>query len=135
MIKHKVSLVAVVATFASLPVVGQAPGGDVENGKQVYYDQACFGCHGFQGIGRRNLANDASGIMVNEQVFINYLRARADQNPLFPTQNMPNYPASSLSDADARDLYAYIRTFRDDPPEVEDIPVLKAILEDAESER
>ena len=46
---------------------------------------------------------------------------------------MPNYPATSLPDSDALDIYAYIRTFRDDPPAVEDIPALKAILDAAES--
>ena len=106
--------------------------GDAEKGTQLYYDYGCYGCHGFNGIGRQNLANDVSGIMFNETVFLTYLRARADMNPLFPTQSMPNYTAASLSDEDAKDIYAYIRTFKDDPPEVEDIPVLRAILEDAE---
>ena len=106
--------------------------GDAGKGKQLYYDYGCYGCHGFNGIGRQNLANDVSGVMFNEEVFLTYLRARADQNPLFPTQTMPNYAKESLSDEDALDIYAYIRTFRDDPPEVEDIPALKAILEAAE---
>jgi hypothetical protein len=66
-------------------------------------------------------------------LFLTYLRARADQNPMLPVQNMPYYPASSLPDGDALDIYAYIRTFRDDPPAVEDIPALKAILDAAES--
>lgn len=106
--------------------------GDAEGGKQLYHDYGCFGCHGFSGIGRQNLANDVSGIMFNETVFLTYLRARADMNPLFPTQSMPNYSADSLSDDDAKDIYAYIRTFKDDPPELEDIPALQGILEDAE---
>ena len=107
--------------------------GDAEKGKKAYYDYGCYGCHGFSGIGRQNLANDVSGIMFNETVYLTFLRARADQNPLFPTQSMPNYPAESLSDADALDIYAYIRTFKDDPPEVEDIPALKAILDAAKN--
>ncbi len=108
--------------------------GDAENGKQLYYDHACYGCHGYQGIGRRNLANNVSGLMFNETVFIAYLRGRAELNPQFPTQNMPHYPASSLPDDAARDIYAYIRTFRDEPPEIEDIPALKSILEAAEKD-
>jgi len=106
--------------------------GNAENGKQLYYDHGCYGCHGFSGIGRKNLANDVSGIMFSEEVFLAYLRARADMNPLFPTQNMPNYPADSLPDDSAKDIYAFIRTFKDDPPEVEDIPALKAILDAAQ---
>lgn len=106
--------------------------GDAEEGKQSYYDYGCYGCHGYNGIGRQNLANDVSGIMFNETVFLTYLRARADMNPLFPTQSMPNYSAEGLSDENAKNIYAYIRTFKDDPPEVDDIPALKGILEDAE---
>lgn len=106
--------------------------GDAEKGTQLYYDYGCYGCHGYSGIGRKNLANDVSGIMFNETVFLTYLRARADQNPLFPTQSMPNYAEVSLSDEDAKDIYAYIRTFKDEPPGVEDIPALKGILEEAE---
>jgi cytochrome c len=105
--------------------------GDAEKGKQSYYDYGCYGCHGFNGIGRHNLANDVSGIMFNETLYLTFLRARADQNPLFPIQNMPNYAEDSLSDKDALDIYAYIRTFKDDPPEVEEIPALKAILDAA----
>ena len=113
--------------------IGQASG-DSERGKQAYYDYACHACHGYGGIGRHNIANQSSGVFVNEQVFILYLRARGDQNPRFPTQTMPHYPASSLSDEDALDIYAYIMTFVDDPPEVEDIPALQTILNDAKTE-
>jgi cytochrome c553 len=120
-------LATAVAQVAFGPITG-----DAEKGQQLYYDYGCYGCHGYNGIGRQNLANDVSGIMFNETVFLTYLRARADMNPLFPTQSMPNYSADSLSDEDAKNIYAYIRTFKDEPPEVDDIPALKGILEDAE---
>jgi hypothetical protein len=45
---------------------------------------------------------------------------------------MPNYAAASLPDEQALDIYAYIRTFKDDPPNVEDIPALRGILDAAE---
>ena len=108
-------------------------GGDPARGEAAYFDYACYACHGYEGIGRRNIAKRASGVLVNEQVFLLYLRARGDQNPEASTQTMPHYPASSLSDADARDIYAYILTFEDTPPPVEDIPALQRILEDAEA--
>ena len=125
-------LTGIIATvFASLAIA--QGGGDAERGKQVYYDYACYACHGYGGIGRHNIANQSSGVFVNEQVFLLYLRARGDQNPRFPTQTMPHYPASSLSDEDALDLYAYIMTLVDEPPEVEDIPALQGILDDAKA--
>jgi mono/diheme cytochrome c family protein len=42
---------------------------------------------------------------------------------------MPNFSAATLSDAQAKDIYAYIRTFRSHAPaDVQDIPVLNQIL-------
>ena len=124
---------AVIALGATSVAIAQATG-DTERGKQAYYDYACYGCHGYGGIGRHDIANQSSGVMVNEQVFLLYLRLRGDQNPTFPTQTMPHYPASSLSDEDALDIYAYIMTLVDDPPGVEDIPVLQRILDDARAQ-
>lgn len=123
-------LAGAIALAAASIAIGQSAG-DTERGKQAYYDYACYGCHGYDGIGRRNIANQASGVLVSEDVFLIYLRARGDQNPEFSTQTMPHYPASSLSDEDARDIYAYILTFVDEPPAVEDIPALQGILDDA----
>lgn len=108
--------------------------GDANKGKQLYYDYACYSCHGYQGIGRKNLANNVSGIMFSEQVFLVYLRARADLNPMSPVQDMPSYPADSLPDEEALDIYAYIRTFKDEPPELQDIDVLQSILDAAEAD-
>ena len=149
----------IVVTTSLLMVTGAAAQieygpvtGDAENGKQLYYDHACYACHAYAGTGRKRMigspsgvfgveprevtyiSNNSSGVMVNEQVFITFLRARSNMNPQFPIQSMPYYPASSLPDDDAKDIYAFIRTFVDEPPEVEDIPSLKAILEDAKSE-
>ncbi|MDP6992715.1 MAG: c-type cytochrome [Woeseiaceae bacterium] len=131
--KKTTLIAAVTALVATSVVIAQATG-DAERGKQAYYDYACYGCHGYGGIGRHDIANQSSGVMVNEQVFLLYLRARGNQNPAFSTQTMPHYPASSLSDEDALDIYAYIMTLVDDPPPVEDIPALQGILDDAKSE-
>ena len=38
---------------------------------------------------------------------------------------------SEIGDSDASDLYAFIRSFRLDAPDVEDVPVLQQILESA----
>ena len=69
--------------------------------------------------------------MVNEEVFLNYLRLRAEQNPVNPKNSMPNYDASTLSDEQALDIYTYIKSLRDDPPEIEDSPVMREVLESA----
>lgn len=102
--------------------------GDAEKGEVIYYEYACYSCHGYNGTGRTLLLEGASGIITNEDVFIMYLRQRAELNPLLPANTMPNYDAATLSDEQARDLYAYIKTFKDDPPEVKDDPLMQGII-------
>jgi mono/diheme cytochrome c family protein len=106
--------------------------GSVANGRDLYYSHTCYGCHGFNGeTGARDLAGSNSAALANEDNFIRFLRLRADQAPLFPSTRMPNYPENALSDSEARDIYAYIRSFRLDAPDVEDIPTLETIIESA----
>jgi hypothetical protein len=47
---------------------------------------------------------------------------------------MPHYPESSLADAEALDIYAYIRTFKDSPPLAESNTTLQAIIRSAQSQ-
>lgn len=105
--------------------------GDVEAGKQLYYDHACYACHGYTGETGHQMKLIGSGFLLNEQTFIIYLRLRAEQNPILPSETMPNYPENSLSDEEAKDMYAYIRTFADNAPPLQDIPTLNAIIESA----
>ena len=107
--------------------------GDIEKGEQLYYNFACYSCHGYNATMRVPLVGDASGIMSSEQVFLTYLRLRADQNPTNPKNAMPNYAASTLSDEQALDIYAYIKSVKDESPEVEDNPVMQEILEAAKA--
>lgn len=130
--KLRMTIAGIAAVSIASLALGQ-DAADLERGKQAYYDYACYACHGFQGIGRRNITNRASGILVSEEVFLIYLRARGDHNPAISEQTMPHYPASSLPDDVARDIYAYILTFEDTPPPVEDIPALQGIIDDAEA--
>ena len=130
--KLRMTIAGLAAVSIASLAIGQESA-NLERGKQAYYDYACYACHGFQGIGRRNIANRASGILVSEEVFLIYLRARGDHNPAISEQTMPHYPASSLPDDVARDIYAYILTFEDTPPPVEDIPALQGIIDDAEA--
>jgi mono/diheme cytochrome c family protein len=101
-------------------------------GEQLYYDHACYSCHGYNGeTGARDLVGTGSPIVENLETFVTFLRLRADLAPLFPTTQMPNYPETALSDAEAADIFAYIQTFELDAPDVEDLPALQTILESA----
>ena len=109
---------------------------DVAEGEKIYSDYKCYSCHGYNGTNLTvPLANDLSGITVNEDVFIAFLRQRADVNPATATRAMPNYDKSVLGDDMARDLYAYIKTLRDNPPEVSDDPLMQKVLEAAKADQ
>ena len=123
-------LAATVGTANAQLPLGEITG-DAEAGKQLYYDHACYACHGYTGETGHQMKLVGSGFLLNEQTFIIYLRLRAEQNPILPSETMPNYPENSLSDEEAKDMYAYIRTFADNAPPLQDIPTLNAIIESA----
>jgi len=128
---------AVIGKFACvilLAVAGSvgAEVGDAARGEELYYAHSCYGCHGYNGdTGARDLVGTDSRIVADVDTFILYLRLRGDYAPLLPSVRMPFYSESSLSDADARDIFSYIQTLEKSAPESEDIPAFEAILESA----
>ena len=90
--------------------------GDANSGAQLYYDHACYACHGYSGYGRVDLNNTGSPWLTNEAIFRAFLRARADVAPLLPSTSMPNYPANALSDDGVSDIFAYIKLLPDNRP-------------------
>jgi len=147
----KVAIVAVALLIVSMIVVNaQAPAargggrgvatnnppptspvtGNATNGKKLYYDYSCYGCHGYNGETGRAFVGNWNNLQT-EAGFIAFLRLRADQNPRAPSTGMPNFPVNTLSDAQAKDIYAYIRTFKSNAPELKDIPTLNAIVASA----
>jgi mono/diheme cytochrome c family protein len=118
---------------------GQPPtspvSGDAGRGRQLYYDYACYACHGYTGeTGARPLVGTWPPTLATEDVFIRFLRGRATISPELPSTRMPSYAERTLSDRQAKDIYAYIRTFRSHAPPLEQIDVMKRIL-DAASKR
>jgi mono/diheme cytochrome c family protein len=109
--------------------------GDAKHGRELFHAHTCYGCHGFNGeTGARDLVGTNSPILSSEDTFIYFLRQRADQAPLTPSTAMPNFPENALSNQDAKDIYAFIRSFRLDAPKVEDVPALRAILDAAKKQ-
>jgi len=70
--------------------------------------------------------------LANESSFIAFLRGRANLAPSQPSTGMPNYAADTLNDKQAKDIYAYIRTFKSNAPPADKIPALNQILAGAE---
>ena len=123
---------AAVALSLLNPAAGKTPRApDAARGKQLYYRHGCYGCHGFNGeTGVRRLVG--SPMLVQPETFIAYLRLRADQQPLVPSTRMPSFPQSSLSDADALDIYAYVRAFVLHAPDPKGIDAFQKALESAQ---
>ena len=109
-------------------IAGAASAQDAAKGKSLYYNNTCYGCHGFNGqTGARNLVGTNSPILSSPEAFVTFLRGRANFAPMTPSTNMPTFPAKAISDAEARDIYAYIKTFKLNSPETKDIPAYAAI--------
>jgi len=110
--------------------------GNAVRGKQLYYDYSCYGCHGFNGeTGARAFVPNWPANLATESSFLAFLRGRANQAPVQPSTAMPNYARETLSDAQARDIYAYVRTFKSNAPPADKIPTMNAILSAAEKPR
>jgi len=114
------------ATPPTSPVSGSAAAG-----KQLYFAYTCYGCHGFNGETGRAFVGNWSSNLASEENFVRFLRGRANFAPATPSTSMPNFAENTMSDKQAKDIYAYIRTFKSNAPELKDIPTLNAIIKSA----
>jgi mono/diheme cytochrome c family protein len=110
---------------AALAVVGprsvraddNAPTGDPVNGKRLYLADGCFECHGRAGQGGRfNYPTPAlAQIALPVDSFIAFLREAPN--------DMPSFSAEVLSDKDAADIHAFLRSLPG-PKSPKDFPLL-----------
>ena len=105
--------------------------GNSTNGKALYYNYSCYGCHGFNGETGRAFVGNWSTNLSTEDNFIKFLRGRANVAPPAPSTNMPNFAENTLSDKQAKDIYAYIRTFKSNAPPLQSISTLNEIVKAA----
>ena len=94
------------------------PAGDVKRGESNYAKYGCWECHGY--TGQTGTGAKLVSTVLNANGFVNYIRSPR-------TNQMPLYSPKVVSDQDAADLYAYIKTFKK-PPEAKDIPLLQQIM-------
>jgi|SRR5665213_457974 len=112
------------------PVTGNAVAG-----KALYYHYACYACHGYNGETGARIFVGNWGHLATEAQFISFLRGRANVAPVTPATSMPNFAANTLSDKQAKDIYAYIRTFKSNAPPLKDISTLNGIVADAKQQK
>ena len=93
---------------------------NADNGKELFTNYTCFGCHGYTGeTGRGPRLNPPR---LNQERFIAYLR-----NPPNPRQ-MPPYRQAEVSDQKLADIYAFLQSLPSGSPDAENIPALRDIL-------
>jgi ubiquinol-cytochrome c reductase cytochrome c subunit len=114
----RVALVAcLVASAAASDQAQTAPAsGNATHGKELYAKYSCYACHGYDGHG--GAGTRLVPIRMNLAVFTAYIR-----NP----RQMPPYTAKVLSDAQAADLWAFIKAIPESPA-ADNIPLLARII-------
>lgn len=93
------------------------PAGDPVNGQRVYLADGCFECHGRSGQGgAMNYQTPAlAKLELPVDSFVAFLRAAPN--------DMPTFSAEVLSDNDAIDIYAFLRSLPGRQP-VKNFPLL-----------
>jgi mono/diheme cytochrome c family protein len=94
-----------------------APAGDAANGQRVYLADGCFTCHGRLGEGG-NYYGTTPVLAKTELPFEGFKQQLRD-----PVRVMPPYTAAVLSDKEAADIFAFLKTLPGRRP-VKDFPLL-----------
>ena len=115
-----VAVLAVVASTAAQTAPPAAPSvpatGNAQNGKALYLKYSCYACHGYDGHGGAGAR--LVPMRMNQAGFSAYIR-----NP----RQMPPYTDKVLSDQQAADLWAYIKSMPESPA-AGAIPLLSRII-------
>ena len=119
------------APAKSVPPPTSPVTGNAATGKGLYAAYGCYACHGYNGETGARAFVGRWGNLATEKGFIQYLRGRANVAPLVPSTSMPNFSEASMPDQQAKDIYAYIRTFKSTVPEAKDARALNSIVEAA----
>ena len=116
--KMKVSAVFAVSALLVAVAKAQEPSaGNAQQGKELYLKYSCYACHGYDGHG------GAGARIVPLPLTLTRFTAFV-RNP----RRMPPYTEKVLTDAQAADLFAYIKSLPASPS-ADQIPLLKRIME------
>lgn len=113
------AMAALAAAGAAVNAGAQAPAelvGDADRGEAAYTSEyKCYACHGYDAqTGERRLVP----MRFTQEGFITFVQ----NSPLPQMPAYPDVPAQALAD-----IYAYVQTIPADAPEIEDVPLLKAL--------
>jgi len=94
-----------------------APPGDAANGKRIYLATGCFTCHGRAGQG--GAYNGPAPMLAKTAMPFDGFKGQLRM----PSNDMPAYAESVMSDKDVADIYAYVQSLAG-PRAVKDIAIL-----------
>jgi mono/diheme cytochrome c family protein len=103
--------------FGAAALAQNAGSGDAANGKRVYLADGCFECHGR--VGQGGAMNYPAPALAQVEMPIESFMAYLRNGP----NDMPAYSTSVLSDKEATDIYAFLRSLPGRKP-VKDFPLL-----------
>jgi mono/diheme cytochrome c family protein len=120
-IRIPIAAVALAVSFAGASLAQEAapaPTGDAAKGNALFHAVGCWECHGTVGQGGTIAGPKIGGTALPFEAFLQQLRT--------PQNQMPPYEPKILSDADAANIYAFLKSI---PPAqaASDIPVLKGL--------
>jgi len=98
------SLLTAGAAFAQ----DAAPQGSAENGKKLFVTNGFDQCHGYAGQGAPGYAPRIAPKLLPYQAFLKQLRQ--------PRADMPPYEAAIINDQAVADIYAFLKTQKEDDP-------------------
>ena len=93
-----------------------APSGNAENGKKIFFQHGCYQCHGREGQGSVMTGPRIAPDPPPFEEIASYIRK--------PTGEMPPYTTKVLPDQDMADIYAFLKS-RPRPTPAKDNPLLK----------
>ncbi len=105
----------VLGSLAVAAAAGAAPQDNAQRGRQLFLRDRCYTCHGTQGAGGGIAGPKLAPDPLPFEAVLMQLRA--------PVARMPLYTRTVLSDADAADIYAYLKSVPSGPPAAR-IPLL-----------
>ena len=94
---------------------GNAPPGNIENGKKSFREHGCVSCHSYSGQGGAGARLAQNPITF--EAFVNYVRKPRGSMPAFGSQVTP---------AELADIYAFIKSIPPSP-DPKTIPLLNQI--------
>ena len=116
----RISALCIAAALAASPALAQdgarPTAARIEHGRALFLADGCAACHGTVGQGSRVSGPRLAPHAMPLEAFVQVLRR--------PANNMPPYVAEILSDADARDIHAYLDSLPAPVQPVHDIPAL-----------